>query len=358
MSIGNKNLLAAFVLVGAVLLVESQSPQLVRAQGNEAVETKSSPKFLAAFREVVASAAQSTVRVQCAGKDVALGVIIRADGFILTKHSDLSDKIFVKLADGKELEAKLVGVEEPHDLAMLKIEVKGLVPVVWHDSTVAPVGHFVATVGTNGDALCVGVVSVASRKMATGKGAFKPSPNSGYLGVGLEDAPKEGGAKIAQVMPKTPAFEAKLKVNDVITAVDDHAIKDSESLVKTLQKFKVGDTVTLKIQREEEQLEMKVKLGKRPPDRADFQNSMGSELSKRREGFPIILQHDSVVKPADCGGPLVDLEGRVIGINIARAGRVESWAIPSEAIRPLLADLISGKLAPKIPHSQRKGRRL
>ncbi len=74
---------------------------------------------------------------------------------------------------------------------------------------------------------------------------------------------------------------------------------------------------------------------------------MGSELSKRRDGFPVILQHDSVVKPADCGGPLVDLEGHVIGLNIARAGRVESHAVPSETIRPLLEDLMTGKMPPK-----------
>jgi serine protease Do len=74
---------------------------------------------------------------------------------------------------------------------------------------------------------------------------------------------------------------------------------------------------------------------------------MGSVLSNRTNGFPVVLQHDSVVLPTDCGGPLVDLQGRVIGINIARAGRVESDAVPSETIRPLLADLMSGKLAPK-----------
>jgi serine protease Do len=77
-----------------------------------------------------------------------------------------------------------------------------------------------------------------------------------------------------------------------------------------------------------------------------MQNRMGSELSSRRTGYPIILQHDSVLKPSDCGSPLVDLEGRVLGINISRAGRVESWAIPTEVIRPLLADLKAGKGAP------------
>jgi len=42
------------------------------------------------------------------------------------------------------------------------------------------------------------------------------------------------------------------------------------------------------------------------------------------------------------------LDGQVIGINIARAGRVESYGIPTEALTPLLADLMSGKLSPKL----------
>ena len=71
---------------------------------------------------------------------------------------------------------------------------------------------------------------------------------------------------------------------------------------------------------------------------------MGSQLSEKRN-FPTILQHDTVIKPTDCGGPLVDLDGRVVGINVARAGRVESYALPSEVVVPLLADLMSGKSA-------------
>jgi serine protease Do len=43
----------------------------------------------------------------------------------------------------------------------------------------------------------------------------------------------------------------------------------------------------------------------------------------------------------------VDLDGKVIGINIARAGRTESYAIPSEDVRRVLPELMSGKLAPK-----------
>ena len=70
---------------------------------------------------------------------------------------------------------------------------------------------------------------------------------------------------------------------------------------------------------------------------------MGGELSGRRTGFPAVLQTDMVVEPKDCGGPVVDLDGKVLGINIARAGRVETWILPSENIRPLLDDLKAGK---------------
>jgi serine protease Do len=52
-------------------------------------------------------------------------------------------------------------------------------------------------------------------------------------------------------------------------------------------------------------------------DRGDFQNRMGSTLSVRRQGFPVILQHDMVIKPTDCGGPVVNLDGKVIGVNSA-----------------------------------------
>jgi serine protease Do len=76
------------------------------------------------------------------------------------------------------------------------------------------------------------------------------------------------------------------------------------------------------------------------------QDRMGSTLSNRRGGFPFILQHDSILKHTDCGGPLVDLDGQVVGINIARAGRVETYAIPADEVRLLLPNLMAGKPAP------------
>src|SRR5437660_723830 len=70
------------------------------AWGAGGVPLKGSRKFLAAFREVVAPARRSTVRVLCEGKDVALGTVVGADGWVLTKASELKGKPVCRLADG------------------------------------------------------------------------------------------------------------------------------------------------------------------------------------------------------------------------------------------------------------------
>ncbi len=44
----------------------------------------------------------------------------------------------------------------------------------------------------------------------------------------------------------------------------------------------------------------------------------------------------------------MDLDGKAIGINIARAGRTETYAVPTEAVLPVLLDLMSGKMAPDV----------
>ena len=82
------------------------------------------------------------------------------------------------------------------------------------------------------------------------------------------------------------------------------------------------------------------------PSPRQYQNDLGTKLSRRRFGFPSVFQHDSILRPVDCGGPLVDLDGKVIGFNIARAGRTESYAVPSTIVVPLLYDLMAGNLRP------------
>jgi serine protease Do len=309
---------------------------------------KNSPRVLAAFRGVVARARESTVRVRCGDKNVALGTVVREDGWVVTKASELKDDPVVVLPDGREREARVVGVHEDFDLALLKVDAKGLAPAEWRDSTEDPVGNWVASAGTGEEPVAVGVVSVLARKGRPRGVPPRDAASSGYLGVGLKTG--EEGAVISEVMKNSAAETAGLLANDEIRALNGKAVKDSEGFIEMVQRFKPGEAILLRVKRGDDEKDLKVTLGKRPASllsRGDIQNHMGGDLSNRRGGFPTFLQHDTVLKPSDCGGPVVDLDGKVIGINIARAGRTESYAIPAEALQKLLPELMSGKLAPK-----------
>jgi serine protease Do len=308
--------------------------------------SKNSSKVLGAFRAVADKARQSTVKVLCDGKEAALGTVVGPDGWVLTKYSELKGRTTCKLADGRDLEAQLVGVQELYDVALLKIDAKGLTPVEWQDSKAVPVGNWLASAGPGQDPLAVGVVSVAARKGNPKDAPLARDPaKTGYLGIML--APGEGGIMIDRVMPDTAAAKAGLKPKDTVLSLNGKSYKEVEDFIAAVGSYKPDEVITLKIKRGTEEKEIKAKLGKRPPDRGDIQNTMGGTLSLRRAGFPLFLQHDTVLRPQDCGGPLVDLDGKAIGINIARAGRTESYALPAEALQPLLPDLMSGKLAPK-----------
>jgi len=317
------------------------------ANGQDKDHFKDSPQVKAAFRKVVDSARNGVVEIVCQGDtddkplSVALGTIVGADGWILTKASELRGRITCKIHEKGQHVAKLIGVSMEYDLAMLKIEADDLPAVTFDVSTDCLPGQWVATAGMGEDPLAIGVVSVSRREIPA---------NPGVLGVRLVDPaqsrPAEkapAGARIEAIDEGSAAKKAGLKVGDVITHVDDKAVAGNEALVRTIRGFQAGTRVQLRVIRGEERLTVEAELQSRP---VPFQDQLGQTLSKRAAGFPAAVQHDTVLRPNQCGGPLVGLHGKILGINIARAGRVVSYAIPSDVVTKLLGDLKSGKLAP------------
>lgn len=307
------------------------------------------------FAEAVSAASESTVRVQADGKDAALGTVVSADGYVLTKGSEvvtptterLRGPITCNLRDGTSYDARLIGYHKPSDLALLKIEADGLKPIKFALVTDAAVGNWVAVTGPADEPIAVGVLSAGSRKLYREEG-FIENANKGYLGVSnLLDTEDATGVRVGLVDPKGSAARSGMKVGDVVYEVAGKAVKTRDDLLTTMDGYKPGESLTVRVKRGEEEVSLKVKLtAKGELDRGAFQNGMGGALSGRRTGFPAVLQHDTVVKPIDCGGPLVDLDGHVLGLNIARAGRVETWALTGDVIQPILADLKAGKYSP------------
>jgi serine protease Do len=311
---------------------------------------KNNFRVIAAIADAVAKPSYSAVRIRVQDKDVALGTVIEANGYILTKASEIKGQPTVRFKDGRELKGRVLAVHPQYDLALMKVDATGLEPAEFRDSKEDGVGAWVASAGPSDEPIAVGNISVGSRHVSSRGRA--PNPNSGYLGVQMDEVEGVVGVKVKDVLKDTGAEKAGLKVGDVITAIDSATITDIESMMETLAQSKPGDKITIKATRDGKAMEFQATLGKRPQlgnggfDRGDFQNRMGSTLSEKRTGFPIILQHDTVLKNSDCGGPLVDLDGKVVGINIARAGRTETYAIPAESLQPIIAELKSGKYPP------------
>ncbi len=284
------------------------------------------------------------VEIVCQGEGdekpvtVALGTIVGADGWIVTKASELRGRITCKLREKGQHAAKLIGVSDQYDLAMLKIDADDLPTAAWDNETKYIPGQWVATAGMTEDPLAVGVVSVVRREIPS-------SP--GVLGIKLEDVSMEkvkpDGPRIEVIDDGSAAKKAGLKKGDLVTHVNGKQVSDNEQLVRTIRSMQAGANVKLTVRRGEEYLKIDATLQSRP---AAFQDQLGQSLSKRAAGFPAALQHDTVLKPSQCGGPLVGLQGKVLGLNIARAGRVVSYALPSDVVVGLLSDLKSGKLAP------------
>jgi serine protease Do len=340
------------LVVAAVATPAFAQPREGRTRGVPA-PTQSNPTFLALFKPAVEAAGRSVVRVQVDGKETSLGTVVSRDGYVLTKASELKlGKVTIKTKDGRDLDATVTATSDAYDLAVLKTDGSGLTPISWGSTTDAPVGNWVAVPGLGGDPVAVGVVST---RPWSPREQRVPTAESGFLGIQLDVG--ASGAVIEKVTEGGAAEKAGIKPGDAIRRVDATDIDDSETLIHTLLGYKAGQSVKLTIEREGQRLEITAVLGKRPGElvppaggggrgglnRGDMQNSMGSRLSARRTGIPKLFQTDAVVKPADCGAPLVDVDGRAVGLMIARAGRTESHAIPAETVKELVPVLLAAR---------------
>jgi serine protease Do len=341
--------LAAFASVALIPSLYAQS------------EVRHSP-LAKLFKGPAEKAGDSTVRVRCNSKDAALGTVMDAKGYILTKGSEILVKgqgtgewklrgsIGIRMRDGSEYDAEYVGYHEKSDLALLKIDSTDLVPVKLLEATKAETGNMVAAPGLDSEPHAAGIISAGVRKLYEPEDVIR-NGNKGYLGV-LIDQRRDDGVFLSDFSSAfSPASRAKMKVGDEILSINGKAVDSFKQLSMILDEYKPGDKVKVMVRRrskdkdETEELGLDVKLGSEADsNRGAMQNSMGSTLSGRRTGFPQVITTDMVIQPTDCGGPLVDLEGRVVGITIARAGRVESWVLPKEVIVPVFEELRSSKV--------------
>lgn len=297
--------------------------------------------------EVAELASQSVVSInseftvsgfgkQYVSEGAGSGVILSEDGYIITNNHVVSDatKISVVLPDGSEHEAVVVGTAPANDIAVIKIDVTGLIPAVLGDSSALRVGQECLAIGnsmgTLSNTVTDGIISALDRELSIDgynmtlvqtSAAISPGNSGGGLfnmsgelvgivnakasgddaeglgfaipintameiaqqlientdttqrpGIGVtllnaltaEQAAQYGlddtGVYISEVNAGGAGKAAGLLAGDKILAADGRTIQQTSDLSAVLESKNVGDSLTLSIQRGEEQLEITVTL--------------------------------------------------------------------------------------------------
>jgi serine protease Do len=312
---------------------------------DESVILAQDGETVAAIKPGLDKVVPSVVKLMKHGKALALGTIVRENGFILTKHSEIAKAngaLQARLADGRMLPATEVQQFAEHDLSLLKIDASSLpaISLPEIETTLSP-GSFLFTPSQRSEdpMLAMGVVSVSNRSL---------KESGGYLGVGLNET--NDGVEVSFVVPASPAARAGLHKKDQILSLGNLTFQKSADLSAHIRSLQPNAPVPLTYRRGGEEKTVEITLG----DRSRLPKSvsgtdpgarLGTKVSDQRSEYPAIFQHDQPLNPEECGGVIVDLHGNIVGVNIARVGRVETYAIPADHVARLLKTVDFNTLA-------------
>ena len=334
-------------------LVAGLLPQLLGAQDSAVGPAlprnhyRSGEATLSAFAPVSEATRNAIVKLNVNGTTVALATVVDTNGLALTKASELKPgKLTAWLATEKEVDAEWIGTDEEEDLALVRVKARGLRPIRWAAGDVA-IGQWAITPGIAATPQAVGIISALPHRIR---------PPRALMGVQFDYSGST--PRIQTILPGFGAEKAGLKSGDVIVAVNALGVTNRDQVVEALRELREGQNVKLRIQRRETQFTVQVRLMvpwagqvESGPDGQRRPGSPGGEVSHRSQGFEQAIEHDTVLQPWLCGGPLVDLDGKAIGINIARASRVTTYALPSRLVRQTL-----DSLKPKAKSTSRVGK--
>lgn len=268
------------------------------------------------------------------------GTVVGADGLILTKASELEEvkDYHVRVGTKKYRSPKLLGRDDSWDVALVKIEAEDLRVVDFSSPDDLSHGTWVVSNGATERRFRrprPGIVSANKREI--------PGGSPAVLGVALNA--KDESLFVGSVTEDSGAEKAGVKKGDELLAVDGILIEDQDGFIEYLTGKSPGDVIKLKVGRGEETMEFDVELMARhklyggTANRNDQLSGGEEQQSARRTGFPMVIQHETMLTRRTVGGPLFTLDGKFVGMNIAAVNRVEAFAVPSKELREVFEAL-------------------
>lgn len=266
-------------------------------------------------------------------RGVGSGVVFDRQGDIVTNYHVVrgAARVVVILADGHRASARVIGVDPPTDLAVIRVRAPRLVPIHLASSSGVEPGELVVAIGNSlglVHSITVGVISATDRTLyrqgwpyhlIQTDAAINPGNSGGPLvdmsggmiginsskivqtgieGIGFAvpsntvryvadqlirfgkvrrpwlGAVLQGmtgpapGLLVVAVTPGGPVARAGLLRGDIITRIDASAVRSVQGVVQILSSCRVGQRVVLTVWRGGEPRQLRVQLGAEPSRRS------------------------------------------------------------------------------------------
>ena len=263
-------------------------------------------------------------------KGMGSGVILNRQGDIVTNYHVVqgADSLTVILSTGRRFRARVVGVDPPTDLAVIRIHADNLVPIQFARSAHIEPGQLVVAIGNSlglTHTVTVGVISAKDRVMyrdgweyhliqtdaainpgnsggplvndageliginsskiaqagIEGIGFAIPSDTVQYvvtqllhygrvrrpwIGATLQPMPNRSlGMLVVAVTPGGPAARSGLKPGDMITSINGQPVHRLRDVIRVLERTAVGREIRVGVVRGSETLQVSLRLQESPP---------------------------------------------------------------------------------------------
>lgn len=289
------------------------------------------------------SASSVKIKSPYKGRGIAiksLGTLLKPEGsaeqklmehksFIVAKSLMISDVVIVEFPRNITMPAKVTARDTDNDLALLQVD-QHFDEGVDLNTVNATAVHF-----TDLGKLLVSPRAEEDPLMSVmGNTAINiaKAPSTAYIGL----SPKLTDGKVIAVnlMSGGPASRAKMREGDELLSINGIPIKAESDVSEELARYTSNDSLSLAFSRDgvkfEKRIAVKVSL---PGVELHVASRFQDGRSERYSGFNKVIIHDGRLKPAECGGPLFDIQGKFYGVNIARLSRTSSLSISAEVVR-------------------------
>ncbi len=297
------------------------------------VTTSNTPPCVAPAQEpwpgtVPAVGDGSAVRIESrlgGERQAAWGAIVTREGRVVSKSSIVGTDPRVFDRDGRAHVAVVIHRDERRDLVLLEAPgILGATPVRFAPQSDPPeIGTLLRSPA--GESWILG--TVGSRPHAV--------IDALYLGVTIED--EDGGVVVTQLEPGFPASAAGIHVGDVLRRIDETELRTRRDLMRVMRQLDGPLELEIEVVRDGLSREFRVvpAIGgaRRESGPTHAADRVRGGFSKRKSAFPSVFAHDCLVRPEQCGGPIFDLDGRCVGLTVARRSRTQCLAVPAEVLK-------------------------